>query len=626
MADTTVNNRRLALILINIMLAVLLVVSGVFVFVMAQAKDADPTVLQPKVYIAEDAAVKKVHTGREGEPAGYFHVEAVADDSVTISGNPEIAEGAVIVGGISKPAPSGFLRRVTGVETQGARTVFTTKPAALDEAIKTCNVAVKYVLTSQGDFEPVRERKNSAAGSDLLATPAYATAAEGNLLNLESKDGNVKLNAGLTMDVQLQIGESGTHFKLVNNLEGDLSVDWKDFQVENELFSTSKTGTTMVGPLPLVWENDFSINLSARARGEGGAKPLDVKVNRLIGFKYDSGKGLSKINTDNSKAELFEPAGDTTMINLNEGLNLGFNNRFLLYKMAGPSLILSLDQQLNAELQKAQPGYPKNTLVTLGDKNFQGMARYKVTFPLSGEFILQPPDFNPFSGEDSAKLLETEIFNTGDSITLIDWRQPEFNPDFMREFDLTNIRLPYDNNYLVQDPYATKLAPNPACPFSFWITQLGAKDLPTMPDAPDECWKTVVNGESTEKWENELVPNLAYLIADIGSTTYADFNDDGFLDVSFTGAPQIPTVTGPGVIFLLIANPADPKHPYVAELAGAMQADLNEWTFYKGGLFTQHESDGEDIGTTNYRFVTKPGKLTIELTQQTGTQKIAKLW
>lgn len=624
MAGETGNSRKTLLIMIILLLVFLLVLAGVLMFALLSSNKAAPVVLQANVYVAENANTKNSHTGREGDPAGYFHLKSVKDNRVTVSGDAQIGVDSVIVGGISKAAPQGFLRKVTDVERSGKDTVLTTVPAALDEAIKECDVVAEYALSSDGNYVPLQHKGVTASSWGFLATPAFADDRLKNLLDLKNKEQTLELSAGLKIEIGLKIGESGTHFRLVNHLQGKLTSEFVDFTVSENLFQSEQTRTLMVGPVPVVWTNEFKIDLDGEAKVEGSLKPAVVTVDKKIGFRYDSGKGLSKINEDHSSARLIELVDSQRVLDFEYSTELKLGDTFTLYDVAGPAINLSLKLELNGGLQQAAPGAKEGSTVKFGDKQYQGFAHYKVSVPISGEFILQIPDFNPFSAEDSIELINQPLFDTGDALTLIDWQEPELSKDFMKNFDLSDIRLPYDNNLSPVD-FSGPMRPNPAC---HWIVNW---DKPTvlqpMPKSPNECWKTVENGTSTEKW-SAYGASIPFITAEISAPTYEDFNGDGFLDVAFEGmAEREPN--GGGLTYLLIANVAHPDQPFAVSVGRSMEATATHQTFYKGGLFTLEtiatDSPEPDIpDASNFRFVTQPNSIRIEPTQTRGKEVLAR--
>lgn len=623
MAGESANSRKMLLILNILLLIVFLVLAGVLMFALFSSNKAAPVVLQANVYIASDANAENSHKGRGGKPSGYFHVKSVEGDRVTVSGDAQMGVDSVIAGGISEAAPQGFLRRVTGVEKSGPDTVLTTVPAALDEAIKECDVTAQYVLKPDGNYVPLQHKGVTASGWGFLATPAFADDRLKNLLDLKNEEQTLELSAGVKIEISLKIDKSGTHFRLVNHLQGKLTAEFINFKASENLFQSEQTRTLMVGPVPVVWTNQFKIDLDGEAKIEGSLKPAAVTVDKKIGFRYDSGKGLSQINEDHSSARLIELVDSQRVLDFGCSTELKFGDTFTLYDVAGPSLNLSLKLELNGGLQQAAPGAKESSTVKFGGKQYQGFVHYKVSVPISGEFILQIPDFNPFSAEDSIELINQPLFDTGDALTLIDWQEPELPKDFMKNFDLSDIRLPYDNNYATTNVF-DRIDDNPACLSALAISDDPTPDFKPMAKAPDECWKAVKDGISTERWSNEYVADMPYIEAEISSPTYADFNGDGFIDVAFYGTQHIPTISQRSALYVLIANIQHPEQPFIGDFTNAMQGWGTYWTFYEGGLFTSEEVDGPDEPiVTNFRFVTKSNSITAELAQTRGTKKIA---
>lgn len=625
MAGESANSRKVLLILNILLLVVFLVLAGVLMFALFSSNKAAPVVLQANVYIASDANAENSHKGRGGKPSGYFHVKSVEGDRVTVSGDAQMGVDSVIAGGISEAAPQGFLRRVTGVEQSGKDTVLTTVPAALDEAIKECDVTAQYVLSPDGNYVPLQHKGVTASGWGFLATPAFADDRLKNLLDLKNEEQTLELSAGVKIEISLKIDKSGTHFRLVNHLQGKLTAEFINFKASENLFQSEQTRTLMVGPVPVVWTNQFKIDLDGDAKIEGSLKPAAVTVDKKIGFRYDSGKGLSQINEDHSSARLIELVDSQRVLDFGCSTELKFGDTFTLYDVAGPSLNLSLKLELNGGLQQAAPGAKESSTVKFGGKQYQGFVHYKVSVPISGEFILQIPDFNPFSAEDSIELINQPLFDTGDALTLIDWQEPELPKDFMKNFDLSDIRLPYYNKYDTYYGYFHTHG-NPACPPIYYPGDDESTVFKPMAKSPDDCWKAIENGESVDKWSNQYAKDIPYIKAGIGSLTYADFNNDGYLDVAFVGDTSTPDYDGIFINYILIANVYRPNQPFIVDLISISQGFEYSWTFYEGGLFTSAEFSGPEEPTkTNFKFIIKPDSLTIEPTQTQGTKEVAQL-
>lgn len=625
MAGESENSRKVLLILNILLLIVFLVLAGVLMFALIANKRADPVVLQANVYIASDADIEKSHTGGEGEPAGYFLVKSVEDNRVTVSGDAQMGVNSVIAGGISEAAPQGFLRRVTGVEKSGQDTVLTTVPAALDEAIKECDVTAQYVLKPDGNYVPLQHKGVTASGWGFLATPAFADDRLENIIDKEYMKGSLKITAGVMLELELKINSKGIHFKLVGHVQGKLTYNMIEMQASETLFTRPYSGALMVGPVPVVWNNNFSIDMDADAKIEGALKPAEVSLDKKFGFRYDSDKGRRGINEDNSKAQSIGLADNETSLDGNITLELKFKDAFTLYGVAGPKLQLSLKLELTGGLEEAVRGDKENLLINLGDKKYRGFLHYKVTVPISGEFILQIPNYNPFSKDKPFEFLKQELFDTGDTITLIDWREPELSKDFMKDFDLSDIRLPYYNKYDTYDGYFQTHG-NPTCPPIYYPGDDESTVFKPMATSPDDCWKAIENGESVDKWSNQYAKEIPYIKADISSVTYADYNNDGYLDVAFVGDTSTPDYDGIFINYILIANVYRPNQPFIVDLSSISQGSVYSWTFYEGGLFTSAESSGPEEPTkTNFKFVIKPDSLTIEPTQTQGTKEVAQL-
>lgn len=576
--------------------------------------------LQPNVWVANSDSVDQEPAGQEGGPAGYVDLIAADENTVTIAPEGEIGVGAIISAGIDNATPYGLLRRVVSVDRSNNNLILTTVPAALDEAIKECDEHFSYFVTQDGDLIPATSELGWS-GADLFATRAYAEDSVDNLLDLTNETKEVSLSAGLRLDVDLKISNGVTNFRTVLHTQGLLSVKPVNFEADVTLFEKQVPGTALVGPIPVVWNNVINIDLDATSTVDGSLEPLKINIDRQYGFEYKSGKGLTEVNEDNSETKIFELDKERVAIQADGGLGISY--AFLLYDVAGPKIDASVECEIAAGFQKPKPS-TKSLLFNIGSTTYQGHVKAKITLPITGQFVLEIPGFNPFTKSDSIELLKATLFDTDDLITLFELEEPKVSPDFIKEaVDLNDLRLPYD----IRANSPTFGIDKSSCEWAGQsITDVSPLAFP-MPNDANECWQSVKYGESEGTYTTEYTSGK-YIKLRPEDPKYADFNGDGYTDVLISSTVTWPYVSDMFYVDILFANPEAPENPYVLPVFMYTQDTCREYEFYEGGVFTKFSGSCSLPGERDeefFQFIQTEESIAIESTPSRGENLIMRV-
>ena len=354
---------------------------------------------------------------------------------VTVSGTAGIEVGSVLVAGVTDATPEGMLRAVTAIsENPDGSAVLTTRPAALTEAIRRCDVSVR--ATPQGDGYDVRLTDNLARRNPLArlfgATQAKAldlTAgkADGPFFEKEWEYGSA--SADFEIEVDLSIRDGHVVFRSVAHptLEATLGLShessWSAVEYPEDdgdgkitLFDKPLRPLTFtVGTVPVVITNQLTIDMNLGFSVEATLASVSAVMDRELGFEYVSGQGITPVNEDNSHGPdiSLTPSGPGVSLGIEAGIGPTLAMR--LYGTAGPDLSALLDLDMDAEASYTDKDGEGFQIPGVAG-SFTGSFHSLLTLPISGHVTFEVP-FNVFDGDQSLAV-DVTLFDTGDTITL----------------------------------------------------------------------------------------------------------------------------------------------------------------------------------------------------------------
>jgi hypothetical protein len=284
--------------------------------------------------------------------------EFKADGTLVFTGAVSAKTGDVMVSQPSTNAPNGLLRKVTGVETVGGKTLVRTEQAKLGDVIQKGVLKAQRELT-EADSEGITPL---VAGSVIQTRGTRALGLSYTLdVVLFDKDGNtsttndqVKASGSLNLkpvfdiDLSLDCGflciyDNDLDFKFAIGLEERAALKL----VAKVAFSASKVIpvftqnftpiTFFIGPVPVVIKPRFTIKIKL-----DGSIGVDVNFETVqtftavAGVKYDSDwSNISEISNR------FETSLGAASVNVNATAKVPLNAEFLLYGVVGPFIELS---------------------------------------------------------------------------------------------------------------------------------------------------------------------------------------------------------------------------------------------------------------------------------------------
>jgi len=352
------------------------------------------------------------------EEQSPFEIVKCESGSVTVTSMEGLREGAILAAGVTDKTPNGMLRRLGAVEETSDGYKFETTQAALTEAIDKCDVSYTISITENGEYE-VKDTRTGAVSP--LVQQAFADEGLDNLFSWDK--GFAKVYAGDAIDASLKIDHGTIDMSVVNHFNAGADFDLGRLVREGgqwELFEKHlRPFTFSVGPVPVVFTNRITADLSAEGSVNVGLLAAEATIDKSFGFEYTSANGLRAINEDHSKAPEASFTQEDYLPSLTADADVELDAHFtsLLYGCAGPDFSVGLDSSTEAKLQKLLEGEDTNGAITVPglDWKLKGALSEKVTLPIRGQFHMEDP-FNVFDGG----ALDVTIFDTGDTITLLD--------------------------------------------------------------------------------------------------------------------------------------------------------------------------------------------------------------
>jgi len=339
--------------------------------------------------------------------------------SVTVSTLEGIDTTTILASGVSEETPYGLLRIIDSVEEVDGAYKINTAPAALSDAIEQCDISFTVEFDYYGNYEIIEDAPDQAG---LFEIPqAFASSLNHNLFS-RTEDFGV-LSAGISLDVSLRIHRGNVDMSLVLRCYAgaQISLDTA-FQRNQTLTRFHKPLTFFIGPLPVVLDNRIHVDAEFSAQASALAMDVDIALDKAFGFEYSTQRGLRAINRDNSRwpQSIINPEQEIFSASLSAELGITFGTR--LYGLAGPDMRAAVNGEASAELRRLPDGVESADAIRLPrlDWLLSGSYRERVTVPISGRFILEIPDFNPFSRRSTIQIANVELFNTRDAITLLD--------------------------------------------------------------------------------------------------------------------------------------------------------------------------------------------------------------
>ena len=258
---------------------------------------------------------------------------------MTYAGGNNAKVGQILVIGKGKGTPNGFLGRVTRVKQSGNKTVVTTVPATLLQAVPdgSMSLVAKAVTTSPRARQAAKATVSceGSAGFSITHSVSFTTG-----LDLEAdwtlvgglQSASLTANASLNASVQAIVGAAGSCSLAQQTL---LSVKGPSID-------------TFVGPVPVVMTSNLKVYLDASASAQAQLSTgASAGFSASAGVGWKSGSGFYGIHSFSPHFN-FQPP--TLSASADASVSLTPTVDVLLYGVVGPEVALRTGLEFSADI------------------------------------------------------------------------------------------------------------------------------------------------------------------------------------------------------------------------------------------------------------------------------------
>ena len=236
--------------------------------------------------------------------------------------------GDIIVSGPSPNAPHGFLYTVDTVTTSDGRTVVTTKPASIEEAVQNANVKEVFPMAFEGgevlfqdsgvNVEYIKPPVPAKSASRSVQQDEGDEAEDSHVTSIkfdipEKELGEVTISGSIELSVEIRFDMDAKWYSMNRfqisaeprlqasveaKFEKEGSKDWK-YKIFHQKFAPI---TIMAGPVPIVFVPELALEcvVSVEGKVEVTAELLSWDYSYEFGLEYAKGQGLKGFNKNTS--------------------------------------------------------------------------------------------------------------------------------------------------------------------------------------------------------------------------------------------------------------------------------------------------------------------------------------
>lgn len=346
--------------------------------------------------------------------------------------NPKYQEKEIVVSGITKTAPNGYIRKIVKIEETNGEYVLKTEPATFLDVFEVLHLTATIELTEDenGNFSVDETAQNALSilpKLSLSATNKSTTRSSisknkdsdnsnddsgkrKNLFEIEFDEeiddivhlqGNASAKVWLELKIDIENNEITWSLTANDEIQSHILIGCGasyDKEFEKELFSKQLPNIQiMAGPVPIVLTNEVSANLEFEAgiAGEIGTS-IDIAQTSKNGFVYTSKDGsVKEINDGEMTSGGVEcTTGSKATGSAEAGVILSLTTLF--YDCSGAELGLGVEASAEGEITLND-----KTLKT--DEKYYGKLALAISPCVSGNIIVQIPVIDN-------SLFEMEIF------------------------------------------------------------------------------------------------------------------------------------------------------------------------------------------------------------------------
>lgn len=312
------NKKKRIFIITGIIIAVIIAVLAVLLFINKKNETPTNTTNVDGVVLKENVIVITDETDDDLQP---YNID---ENNLYFKKRPKYQETEIIVSGITKTAPNGYIRKIVKIEEINGEYVLKTEPATFLDVFEVLHLTATIELTEDesGNFSVDETTKNALSilpKLSLSATNKSTTKSSiskdkdsdnsnddngkrKNLFEIEFDEeiddivhlqGNASAKVWLEIKIDIEAGEITWSLTANDEIQSHILIGCgasyeKEF--EKELFSKQLPNIQiMAGPIPIVITNEVGANLAFEAgiAGEIGTS-VDILQTSKNGFVYTS--------------------------------------------------------------------------------------------------------------------------------------------------------------------------------------------------------------------------------------------------------------------------------------------------------------------------------------------------
>lgn len=420
------NKKKRIFIITGIVIAVIIAVLAVLLIINKKNETPTNTTNVDGVVLKENVIVITDETDEELQPY------KIDENNLYFKKKPKYQETEIIVSGITKTAPNGYIRKIVKIEETNGEYVLKTEPATFLDVFEVLHLTATIELTEDesGNFSVDETTKNALSilpKLSLSATNKSTTKSSiskdkdsdnsnddngkrKNLFEIEFDEeidgivhlqGNASAKVWLEIKIDIEAGEITWSLTANDEIQSHILIGCGasyDKEFEKELFSKQLPNIQiMAGPIPIVITNEVGANLAFEAgiAGEIGTS-VDILQTSKNGFVYTSKDcSVKEINDGELNSGGVEcTTGAKATGTAKAGVVLSLTSLF--YDCSGAELGLGVEASAEGEI-----ALNDKTLGT--DEKYYGKLALAISPCISGNIIVQIPVIDD-------DLYEMEIF------------------------------------------------------------------------------------------------------------------------------------------------------------------------------------------------------------------------
>lgn len=272
------------------------------------------------IYDSEDVVLKENVVIITNDIEEKLQPYKIDDDCLYFKKNPKYEENDIIVSGITKAAPNGYIRKVVKIEKTDGEYAYITEPATFLDVFEELHVSKTFTLvqeeqvdvdllsekTNPIEFAFLNNSKDATSNFDKLKSSFVIKEVEGKdlgeLFKIEFEgylceeihiEGETSVKLWLRTKIDVEDGDIIWEMSVKDELNGEVLLGYSSSisdEYSQELFNAKLPNIQfMAGPVPIVITNEVTADIGVKGEfvGEIGSK-IEINKSDETGFLYTS--------------------------------------------------------------------------------------------------------------------------------------------------------------------------------------------------------------------------------------------------------------------------------------------------------------------------------------------------